>query len=243
LLLNCAKEQQRSNYSSNHTEQQPKTSIIMAAVLCGSISNLCEGICSLPCTLCSKSCTLCSKGCKPLCEGVKKFTESSFCVYNLVVLGLNIPPLVYALTVIAYPLCRGTQWLGVDAAFCVAHIVAAFYLSKNSNTWDDTVQTICHDLWMAGYILVYIASLIWLSIGVSWNRQGVMANGNCPDDVAALTANSYYCGFAFIGFGSVALMISLMVSWCRGKNGKTTSTKTASTSYSPPSNGNPLSMC
>jgi hypothetical protein len=196
----------------------------MAAIICGSISNFIESVYTLPC-------------CTPLCESAKKFTKSSFCLYKLVALWFNIPPVVFALTVITNPFCRGSQWLVPNSAFCVTHIVAAFYISKKSKSWDETVQTICYDMWVAGYILLSIVSVVWLSIGALWNSQGAMANGNCPANIASLTANSCYCGFAFVSCGSSALLISLLVSWCKGDTEKKRSLN------HPPSNDSVLFPC
>lgn len=81
------------------------------------------------------------------------------------------------------------------------------------------MKTLCYDPWIAAYILIGIGSFVWLCTGMSWAMNGAIQNGNCPDNIASLTYNSIYCGYAFFGVGMTALLISMMVSACLGKRG------------------------
>lgn len=215
----------------------------MAAVLCQSCSGLCTGLCSSCGKICSFPCTVCSSVCKPICETLKKAFSSHFCFYVAVTLGLNVAPVAFGVQALIYPGCRGSQWLLLNTAFCVAHVIAALYLAGQSKSWSETVKTLCYDPWIAVYILVCIAFFIWLCIGGSWSAQGAMANGDCPDNIASLTMNSLYCGFAFLFFGVFALAISSALSMCMGKgSASSTSQNSAQNSgtYSPPFKTTPV---
>lgn len=192
----------------------------MAAILCQSVSSLCSTACSGCGHICKLPCTLCTSVCKPMCEGIRKVCSSPFCIYVTVALGLNIPQIMFGLTTLPYAACKGSQWLSVNALFCIAHITAACYLAMQSKSFNETMQTLCYDPWIAVYILVGIVSMIWLWTGTGWARNGVMGNGNnCPDDIGNLTWNAVYCGHAFFFFGVSALGLSLLVSMCRNGNG------------------------
>jgi len=192
----------------------------MAAILCKSISNLCSGACTGCGQLCKLPCTICSSVCKPACETIKKVCSSPFCIFTTLALGLNIPPIIFGLSAVAYGGCKGSQWLSVNMLFCIAHIIAAIYLAMQSKSFNETMQTLCYDPWIAVYILVGIASLVWLWVGTGWAATGEMLNGNnCPDNIGKLTYDSIYCGHAFFGLGFAALFISVFVSMCtRGRD-------------------------
>mmetsp|Transcript_180 Transcript_180/g.271 ORF Transcript_180/g.271 Transcript_180/m.271 type:complete len:219 (-) Transcript_180:35-691(-) len=190
----------------------------MAAILCQSISSLCSSLCSGCGQLCKLPCTMCSAVSKPLCEGIKTICTSHFCIYTTLALGLNIPPVIFGFESLAYSsTCKGSLWLGINILFCVAHIVAAFYLATKTTSWNETMQTLCYDPWIAAYILTCIASFVWLGIGMSWAVSGEMLNGNCPGNIQSLSNNSMYCGYAFFALGCSALFISMAISMCMGR--------------------------
>ena len=186
----------------------------MAAILCQSISNLCSGVCTGCGQLCKLPCTMCSSVCKPTCEAIKKVCSSPFCIFTTLALGLNIPPTIFGLSSLAYGGCKGSQWLSVNIFFCITHITASIYLAMQSKSFNETMQTLCYDPWIAVYIVIGIASLIWLWIGTGWVASGTMLNGNCPDNIGKLSTDSIYCGHAFFGLGFTALFISVMISMC-----------------------------
>lgn len=190
----------------------------MAAILCQSISSLCSATCSGCGKICSLPCTVCSSVCKPLCEGVRKLCTSHFCLYGSVAIGLNLPQIIFSFSGMSSIGCKGSQWLLVNLLFSLSHIVAAFYLASQSTSWDDTLKTLCYDPWIAGYILVGIASFVWLCMGLDWATSGAIANGNCSDNIGKLVYDSIYCGFAFFGVGMTALGISILISMCMGRN-------------------------
>jgi len=117
----------------------------------------------------------------------------------------------------SYGGCKGSQWLMVNTLFCITHIVAAFYLAMQSKSWNETMHTLCHDPWIAAYILVGIGSFVWLGIGTGWAASGEMENGNCPDNIGELSSSSIYCGFAFFGFASFGLCLAVLLSLCLGR--------------------------
>mmetsp|Transcript_1574 Transcript_1574/g.2167 ORF Transcript_1574/g.2167 Transcript_1574/m.2167 type:complete len:239 (+) Transcript_1574:74-790(+) len=100
----------------------------MAAVLCNGISNLCSGSCEVLGSICSLPC----KACGVLCDGVSQALRSPFCVYLSITLGLNIPPIIFAVE--AFTIHDGgcnivLTWLAVNAILCAVNIAAAIYIS------------------------------------------------------------------------------------------------------------------
>lgn len=208
----------------------------MAAVLCGGCENLFKGGCNACGEVCKLPCTICSKG----CELTGNLCSNSFCIYIVVALSLNIPPIYYALGAIGNVAnCKGSQWLTINMIICIAHIVAAIYLAKTGKTVEDMKQMLCYDPWIAAYILVGIGSFVWLCTGTSWRGQELMEEGdNCPDDVSQLAKRSIQCGFAFLALGCSALFLSMACLCCRGKRTSTTSVVEPSSQqvgvYTPP---------
>ena len=101
----------------------------MAAVLCNGISNLCNGSCEILGSICTLPC----KACGVVCEGVSKALRSPFCVYLSVTIGLNIPPVIFAVE--AFAIHDGgcntaLIWLVVNAILCAVNIAAAIYISS-----------------------------------------------------------------------------------------------------------------
>ena len=101
----------------------------MAAVLCNGISNLCNGSCEIL----GSNCTVPCKACGVVCEGVSKALRSPFCVYLSVTIGLNIPPVIFAVE--AFAIHDGgcntaLIWLVVNAILCAVNIAAAIYISS-----------------------------------------------------------------------------------------------------------------
>jgi hypothetical protein len=206
----------------------------MAAILCQSVSNLCGATCDGIGKICKLPFTLCSSVCKPMCEGIKKGCASHFCLYTSVALGLNIPGIIFGLSSVAYIGCKGTQWLLLNILFCVAHITAAYYLASKSESWSETMKTLCYDPWIAAYILAGIGSFAWLGIGMSWAKSGAIQNGNCPDNIDSLTYNSIYCGYAFFGLGMSALLMSMLLSSCMGNKNSGAKDASSAGSYFAP---------
>lgn len=100
----------------------------MAAVLCNGIGRLCNGTCEILGSIFSLPC----KACGVVCEGASKALRSPFCFYLTVALGLNIPPVIFAVE--AFTSNGGgcsiaLNWLLVNAVLCFVNIAAAMYIS------------------------------------------------------------------------------------------------------------------
>ena len=100
----------------------------MAAVLCNGIGKLCSGTCEILGSVITLPC----KACGVVCEGVSKALRSPFCLYLTVTLGLNIPPIIFAVeafTINDDGCSLALNWLIVNAFLCVVNIAAAVYIS------------------------------------------------------------------------------------------------------------------
>ena len=121
--------------------------------------------------------------------------SNSFCIYIVVALSLNIPPIYYALREVENVFnCKGSRWLEVNMLISIIHILAAVYIAKTGKTVEDTKKMLCYDPWMAAYILVVIGSFVWLCMGISWRAKGLMEEGdNSQEDVSQLAKQSIWC--------------------------------------------------
>ena len=135
-------------------------------------------------------------------------------------------------------------WQIGNIAFCAVNIAAAFYVatkfkelggsnsrpfpnqSNNNNARPNNANVgnsgfsrasyiLCHDPYVAIYILILIGYLIWLSIGVTWRANGSM---NCAmndgNNTLSLVGSSIGLGYSFFSCGFIALCCSLCCSCC-----------------------------
>jgi len=179
----------------------------MASLLC---KGLCK-ICCLPCE-CIKSLRIRTGD---LCSG-------PFFLYNTIAFALNIPPII--LSIIAVTTfdsdCRDDIWLLVNLPLCISHLIVAWYVTKRISDKDDlglrnaiTIYSrakllLCHDPWVALYIIIYIFFIVWICIGLGWNAED-------KDICGDYSSISIFCAIPFIVFGSISLFVSLCISWCR----------------------------
>ena len=100
----------------------------MAAILCKTIGELISGCCQ-----CMKlPCQYLGQACGKSCDMMGDVLCTPFAPYLIVTLGLNTPALVYALKSLEEYNCAPSlvQWLVVNGAFGVCHMVAAFYITS-----------------------------------------------------------------------------------------------------------------
>lgn len=112
----------------------------------------------------------------------------------------------------------------MNALLCISNIMAAFYISKtimkevSSDTSDleygDTSagsmsrikQVLLYDAWVAIYIVIKVAFIIWLFLGLGWL---VAADGVCSGNTSASAMYCISLGFSYFGVGTCAFTASL----------------------------------
>jgi len=157
----------------------------MAAIICKSISSCFEVICCAPCKLCSGGCKLCSNGIHSLCTN----PLSAFVVITFLT---QIPLAVAAAMELGGLLngCKGSQWLVGMLVVAIAHIAASVYLAHRisnrtdealrdkHSSWERISYLLCHDPWIALYLLIVIFFVAWLCVGSSWSLRDRMNNSS-----------------------------------------------------------------
>lgn len=102
----------------------------MAAVICSSVSDLCTGLCNGIGRVICLPCRLCGMATAELCDII----GSPFCLYLSVALGLNLPPVVFAISAsrrdgAGQNSCSGVmKWLMVNAVLSAVNMIAALYI-------------------------------------------------------------------------------------------------------------------
>mmetsp|Transcript_63922 Transcript_63922/g.76856 ORF Transcript_63922/g.76856 Transcript_63922/m.76856 type:complete len:366 (+) Transcript_63922:85-1182(+) len=197
-------------------------------------------LCTLPCRACASACSGCNsacRGCNCACDDMCNNCDSSFCIYGVTAVVLNLPPIIMSL--IALPLafdasditsCKGLMWTSGNLVVCTAHIVAACYLNKkvSGRTPDPELantrtaagracRVLCYDVYMAGYLGVLIFGLVWLVMGTSWLAVGEV---ECDDGegggsgMSSRMGTSIGFGWTFVMVGSTVLCLSFCCATC-----------------------------
>ena len=157
----------------------------MAAVLCKPIASCFEFICTAPCKLCTGGCNLCSDGLVGLCTN----PLSAFVVVTFLV---QIPLAVAAaLEIGGIGNCKGSQWLVGMLAVAIAHMITSVYMAARvanrtdealrdrHTAWERISYLLCHDPWIAFYLLIVIFYVVWLFVGAIWSLNGSFDEGDC----------------------------------------------------------------
>jgi len=143
---------------------------------------------------------------------------------------MNIPPVISGLKALPHiTTCTGSSWLGLNLLLSFAHIAAAVYfvrtLSKPNDenggpsiqqlsTFKKATNLVCYDSYIAGYILLLLFFMLWLGIGIARSLNGFGGSGDCPDRTGAAVVTALLCGYAFLGMGVVAFVISFCCASC-----------------------------
>eukprot|EP00979_Chaetoceros_neogracilis_P018523 scaffold10742_cov287-Chaetoceros_neogracile.AAC.2 len=150
----------------------------MAAIICKAFGDFCNGCTKVICA----PLTLC-------CDSVSSLCSNPFCIYVVVTVAFNVPPIAMGITPIvqSFPSCNATIWLLVDMIFCALNIWAAFYVAIKYNTRTDGDQSsrgfnrakdiLCYNPSIAVYMIVSIGFFALLIVGIS----GTEATGSCED--------------------------------------------------------------
>jgi hypothetical protein len=194
------------------SDKDSSASKIMAAIICKAFGDFCNGCTKVICA----PLTLC-------CDSVSSLCSNPFCIYVVVTVAFNVPPIAMGVTPIvqSFPSCNATIWLLVDMIFCAVNIWAAFYVAIKYNTRTDGDQSsrgfnrakdiLCYNPSIAVYMIVSIGFFALLIVGIS----GTEATGSCEDtNVRDIVKVCVGLGFGFFVAGFIALCISLCCSCC-----------------------------
>lgn len=153
----------------------------MAAILCKSVANCCDFFFTAPCKLCGKGCEQLASVCtNPLSCFVAITVATQIPV--AIAAALELPSLIN---------CKASQWLLGMLLVALAHTATSIYLGvrvsnrtdealRHKHTaWERVSYLLCHDPWIALYILVVFFYVGWLFVGTTWSILGIMDNGTC----------------------------------------------------------------
>ncbi len=191
----------------------------MAAILCKPIASCFEFIFTAPCKLCGAGCKLCSDGLTGLCTNpLSAFVMVTFLtqIPLAIAAALEIPGLFNG--------CKGSQWLVGMLAVAIAHMFTSVYLAvrvtnstdealrNKHSSWERISWLLCHDPWIAIYLLIVIFYVVWLVVGSSWNLTGQMYSGSCDyDDNAVIVLG---LGWTYLFLGPSVLSCNLCCVCC-----------------------------
>jgi hypothetical protein len=181
-----------------------------------------------PCKLCASSCEL-----------VADLCTSPFAAFVAVAVIAQLPPIVVGfMEVTGIPNCRGSVWLIGAIVLGAINIAAACYLAVQiRNTEDPNLQhlrtafsrathLLCHDPWMAAYILVFLIFFVWLCVGATWSLSGLMdEDESCSDSILRSTRIATGFGWFYIFGGSTVLTLSVCCSCCDQRDYGATTTQ------------------
>jgi hypothetical protein len=211
----------------------------MAAVLCKGIGDICTGICKCTGAVCHTICVTPCKLCASSCGGMADVCASPFAVFVAFAVIAQLPPIVVGLMeVTGIPNCRGSVWLIGAIVLGAINIAAACYLAVQiRNTQDPNLQhlqsavarathLLCHDPWMAAYILVLLIFFVWLCLGATWSLSGLMdEDESCSDSILRSTRIAACFGWFYVFGGSAVLALSFCCACCDQRNYGATTTQ------------------
>lgn len=205
----------------------------MAAILCKPITSCFEFICTAPCKLCGAGCKLCSDGLTGLCT-------NPLSAFVMVTFLTQIPLAVASTLNIAGGLFSNTggcnskasQWMVGMLIVAIAHMFTSVYLAvrvtnstdealRNKHTsWERISYLLCHDPWIAIYLLIVLFYIIWLVIGSSWNISGKLYSSDCnsDDDDNNNVAIVLGLGWTYLFLGPAVLSCNLCCVCCDKKD-------------------------
>jgi len=109
----------------------------MAALICESIGKACTGLCSgcgAACgglgKACGSVCTLPCKLCGDCCKATGEIICTPFFPYLALTALLNLPALGFAVKAATQSDCDRTNWLYVNCALCLIHVVMSIYIVR-----------------------------------------------------------------------------------------------------------------
>ena len=191
----------------------------MAAILCKPIGALCEFLFTAPCKACSGCCSLCSDGIYAFCKNPLAAFLFVTCAFQIplgIIAAIQVPGIVNG--------CKGSQWLVGMLGCAIAHIFTSFYLAgrvvnrtdealRDINTsWLRIKYLLCHDCWMAIYLLIVAFYVVWLFVGSTW-LFGNSFN-DCDESIRSSVFTVLGIGWAFLFIGPAVLSCNLCCACC-----------------------------
>lgn len=191
----------------------------MAAILCKPIGACCEFLFTAPCKACSGCCSLCSDGISAFCQNPLAAFVFVTCAFQIplgIIAGLQLPGL--------FDGCKGSQWLVGMLGCAIAHIFTSFYMASRvvsktdealrdkHTSWERIKYLLCHDCWMAIYLLIVAFYGVWLVIGSTWVLADSFAD--CQDAVGASAFTVLSIGWSYLFIGPAVLTCNLCCACC-----------------------------
>ena len=109
----------------------------MAALICGSIGKACSGLasgcgslCTLPFKVCGECCKCATHLVSECCQATGTIVCSPFFPYLALTALLNLPPIGFAISASLSADCEKANWLFVNCALCLVHVVASIYIVR-----------------------------------------------------------------------------------------------------------------
>lgn len=194
----------------------------MAAILCKPISACFEFICTAPCKICSGGCNLCADGLVGLCR-------NPLSAYVMVTFLTQVPLAVAAALEIGglFEGCLGSQWLAAMLVVAILHMLTSVYLAHRvtnrtdealrdrHTSWQRISYLLCHDPWIAFYILVVCFFIVWLIMGSSWTFDDEMeSSSGCGVDLYDRVSIVLGLGWFYLFLGPSVLSCNLCCVCC-----------------------------
>lgn len=194
----------------------------MAAVLCKPITSCIEFICTAPCKLCAGGCNLCADGLVGLCT-------NPLSAFVVITFAIQIPLAVLAALEVGglFNGCKESRFLVGMLVVAISHMAASVYLANRimnrtderlrdrHTSWSRISYLLCHDAWIALYLLILIFYVIWLimgSIGSIANRGD--DSSDCGDDTDYRVTLVLVLGWVYLFVGPMILSCNLCCSCC-----------------------------
>jgi len=127
--------------------------------------------------------------------------------------------------------CQESNWLLGMLLVALCHILAAFYLAyRVTNAFDETLRgkhtswdrvsyLLCHDPWIAAYILVCIFFIAWLIVGSVWAGQNNIGGSTCGvTDITDYVSIALGLGWFFLFAGPTVMSCNLCCTCCDQKD-------------------------
>jgi len=194
----------------------------MAAILCKPISACLEFVCTAPCKICSGCCHLCSDGLSGICK-------NPLGAFVMITFLTQIPLAVAAALELGdlFNGCKGSRWLMGMLVVAILHMVTCVYLANRvtnrtdealrdkHTSWQRISYLMCHDPWIALYILVVCFFIFWLIMGSTWTLNGDMdESSSCGSDLDDRVSIVLGLGWFYLFIGPSVLSCNLCCVCC-----------------------------
>jgi len=194
----------------------------MAAVLCKPITACLEFICTAPCKICSGGCNICADGLAGLCR-------NPLSAFIMVTFLTQIPLAVASVLEMGGLLsgCKGSRWLLGMLVVAILHMVTSVYLAHRvtnrtdealrdrHSSWERISYLLCHDPWIACYILVVCFYIGWLIMGSIWTFNGsIDDSSSCGSDLNDRVSIALGLGWFYLFMGPTVLSCNLCCVCC-----------------------------